>query len=91
MSGSLFATLTDLATQGLGATLGKEQVSDLVDDVIAILKNRDRLLEKLAEALELAKLARRTVRDRLGDMHNARVASCLEQACRCPYHHAGEV
>lgn len=35
-------------------------------------------------------LARRAVRDRLGDM-DARVASCLEQACPCPCHHAGEV
>ena len=61
-------------------------------------KEIDRLRDELAtcivdaaEALELAKLARRTVRDRLGDMHNARVASCLEQACPCPCHHAGEV
>ena len=54
------------------------------------IKESDRLLEKLTEALELAKLARRTVRDRLGDM-DARVASCLEPSCACPCHHAGEL
>jgi len=54
------------------------------------IKESDRLLEKLTEALELAKLARRTVRERLGDM-DARVASCLEPSCACPCHHAGEL
>ena len=75
-----------------------DAVDMCMSDLAEVEAERDKLREQLeraekclAEALDLAKLARRTVRDRLGDMHNARVASCLEQACPCPCHHAGEV
>ena len=68
-----------------------KEIDRLRDELATCIVDAAEALGAAAEALELEKLACRSVRERLADMHNARVASCLEQACPCPCHHAGEV
>ena len=67
-----------------------KEIDRLRDELATCIVDAAEALGAAAEALELEKLARRSVRERLADM-DVRVASCLEPSCACPCHHAGEL